>query len=139
MMETMRQAIANGEPEFHADNRSAEQPGFSARTVLWILTSGACYYLATRTAGTSFPTAVSLFFQHAILVSVLLLVPTRHWRAYTPAAACTHFFATQQEHWPTLYAQQCEAFDAVKYVLRPRHSHVHRHCPSYHREAITLS
>jgi PAS domain S-box-containing protein len=46
----------------------------------------------------------------------LLLVPTRQWWAYTLAAASAHFLATQQAHWPTLYALQCEAFDAVKYV-----------------------
>ena len=61
---------------------------------------------------------VSLFFPpHAVLVSILLLVPTRHWWAYTLAAACSHFFATQQAHWPPLYALHCEAFDAVKNVL----------------------
>src|SRR6185436_1111165 len=61
---------------------------------------------------------VSLFFPpHAVLVSILLLVPTRHWWAYTLAAVSSHFFATQQEHWPPLYALQCEAFDAVKSVL----------------------
>ena len=80
----------------------------------------ACYYLATRTAWVlTFPDSkVSLFFPpHAVLVSILLLVPTRHWWAYTLAAACSHFFATQQAHWPPLYALQCEAFDAVKNVL----------------------
>ena len=61
---------------------------------------------------------VSLFFfPHAVLVAILLLVPTRHWWAYTLAAASSHYFATQQEHWPPLYALQCEAFDAVKAVL----------------------
>jgi hypothetical protein len=30
---------------------------------------------------------------------------------------CSHYFATQQAHWPPLYALHCEAFDAVKYVL----------------------
>jgi integral membrane sensor domain MASE1 len=61
---------------------------------------------------------VSLFFPpHAILVSILLLVPTRHWWAYILAAVGSHFFATQQENWPPLYALQCEAFDAVKIVL----------------------
>ena len=29
----------------------------------------------------------------------------------------SHFFATQQEHWPPLYALQCEVFDAVQNVL----------------------
>ena len=120
MMEAMRQATANGELEFHAGTRPDEQPGFSLRTVFWILASGACYYLATRTAWVlTFPDSkVSLFFPpHAVLVSILLLVPTRHWWAYTLAAAGSHFFATQQAHWPPLYALHCEAFDAVKNVL----------------------
>src|SRR5687768_6436375 len=50
------------------------------------------------------------------LVSILLLVPTRHWWAYTLAAASAHFLATQQAHWPPLYALHCEAFDAVQNV-----------------------
>jgi len=61
-----------------------EQPGFSLGTVLRILATGACYYLATRTAWVlTFPDSkVSLFFPpHAILVAILLLVPTRHWWA----------------------------------------------------------
>ncbi|HSW83261.1 MAG TPA: hypothetical protein VLH12_07290, partial [Usitatibacter sp.] len=92
----------------------------SVRVVLQVLAAGACYYAATRTAWVlCFPDSkVSLFFPpHAILVSILLLVPTRHWWAYTLAAASTHFFATQQEHWPPLYALTCELFDAVKYLL----------------------
>lgn len=92
----------------------------SVRVVLQVLATGACYYAATRTAWVlCFPDSkVSLFFPpHAILVSILLLVPTRHWWAYTLAAASTHFFATQQEHWPPLYALTCELFDAVKYLL----------------------
>ena len=61
---------------------------------------------------------VSLFFPpHAVLVSILLLVPTRQWWAYVLAAACSHYFATQQEHWPPLYALHCEVFDAVQNVL----------------------
>jgi signal transduction histidine kinase/integral membrane sensor domain MASE1 len=89
-------------------------------TVVRILATGVSYYLATRIAWLlCFPDSkVSLFFPpHAVLVSILLLVPTRHWWAYTLAAACSHFFATQQEHWPTLYALHCEVFDAVKNVL----------------------
>ena len=84
------------------------------------MATGACYYLATRIAWVlCFPDSkVSLFFPpHAVLVSILLLVPTRHWWAYTLAAACSHYFATQQAHWPPLYALQCEAFDAVQNVL----------------------
>ena len=94
--------------------------GFSPRTAFWILVSAACYYLATRLAWVlCFPDSkVSLFFPpHAILVSVLLLVPTRHWWAYTLAAASSHFFATQQAQWPPLYALQCEAYDALSYVV----------------------
>ena len=81
------------------------------------------YYLATRIAWVlCFPDSkVSLFFPpHAVLVSILLLVPTRHWWAYTLAAACSHYFATQQAHWPPLYALHCEAFDAVKNCLDGR-------------------
>ena len=120
MIGAMPQADAIRELEFHAGTRPDEQAGFSLRTVFWILASGACYYLATRIAWVlCFPDSkVSLFFPpHAVLVSILLLVPTRHWWAYTLAAACSHFFATQQAHWPPLYALHCEAFDAVKNVL----------------------
>ena len=61
---------------------------------------------------------VSLFFPpHAILVSILLLVPTRHWWAFLLAAVSSHFVATQQEQWPLAYALQCEAFDAFKIAL----------------------
>jgi len=100
--------------------RPDEQPGFSLRTGFWILASAAAYYLATRTAWVlCFPDSkVSLFFPpHAVLVSILLLVPTRHWWAYTLAAASSHYFATQQAGWPPLYALHCEVFDAVQNVL----------------------
>ena len=50
------------------------------------------------------------------MLSILLLVPTRQWWAYTLAAASAHFLATQQAHWPPLYALHCEAFDAVQNV-----------------------
>src|SRR6476469_954204 len=113
MMEAKREALANGELESHADTQSDNQPGFSLRTVLQILATGACYYLATRIAWVlCFPDSkVSLFFPpHAVLISILLLVPTRHWWAYTLAAAGSHFFATQQAHWPPLYALHCEVF-----------------------------
>ncbi|HEX5176313.1 MAG TPA: MASE1 domain-containing protein, partial [Chthoniobacteraceae bacterium] len=61
---------------------------------------------------------VSLFFPpHAVLVSILLVVPTRHWWAYTLAAVGGHFWATQQAHWPLLYSLQCEAFDAAQNLL----------------------
>src|SRR6478672_6454704 len=89
------------------------------RTVCCVLASAVCYYVATQIAWSlCFPDSkVSLFFPpHAVLVSILLLVPTRHWWAYTLAAACSHYFATQQEHWPPLYALHCEVFDAVQNV-----------------------
>ena len=92
----------------------------SLRTVAGVLATGAVYYLATRVAWVmTFPdTMVSLFFPpHAILVSILLLVPTRHWWAYLLAAACSHFVATQQTQWPPLYALQAEAYDAVTIAL----------------------
>jgi len=119
-MGAMRQVVANGEPEFHAGARAHVQPWFSAHTVIRVLVTGACYYLATRTAWLlCFPDSkVSLFFfPHAVLVSILLLVPARHWWAYVLAAASSHFLATQQASWPPLYALQCEAFDALKAVL----------------------
>ena len=93
--------------------------GASVRTVFSVLASAVSYYVATQIAWTlTFPDSkVSLFFPpHAVLISVLLLVPTRHWWAYTLAAAGAHFLATQQAHWPTFYALQCEAFDAVQNV-----------------------
>jgi two-component system, LuxR family, sensor kinase FixL len=89
------------------------------RTVCGVLAAAVCYYVATQIAwALCFPDSkVSLFFPpHAILVSILLLVPTRRWWAYTLAAASAHFLATQQAHWPPSYALTCEAFDAVKYV-----------------------
>jgi hypothetical protein len=36
--------------------------------------------------------------------------------AYVLAAGSAHFLATQQAHWPPLYALTCELFDAVKVV-----------------------
>ena len=89
------------------------------RTALLVLASGVCYYLATKIAwALCFPNSkVSLLFPpHAVLVAILLLVPTRHWWAYTLASICGHFLATQQAHWPVPYALQCEVFDAVQNV-----------------------
>ena len=94
--------------------------GAALRTVLRVLAGAACYYAATRIAWElCFPDSkVSLFFPpHAVLLCILLLVPTRHWLAYVLAAAGAHFLATQQAQWPPLYALTCEAFDAVKCVL----------------------
>ena len=104
-------ARINAEPE----GRS----GAFLRTVCFVLATGVCYYVATQIAwALCFPDSkVSLFFPpHAVLVSILLLVPTRQWWAYTLAAASAHFLATQQAHWPPLYALHCEAFDAVQNV-----------------------
>ena len=120
IMDAMRQVVANGELEFHAGARPHEQPWFSAHTVIRILATAACYYVATRIAWVMcFPDSkVSLFFPpHAVLISILLLVPTRHWWAYVLAAAGSHYFATQQADWPALYALHCEVFDAVQNVL----------------------
>src|SRR5687767_12740204 len=93
--------------------------GASLRTVACVLASAVSYYLATQIAwALTFPDSkVSLFFPpQAVLLCVLLLVPTRHWWAYVLAAASAHFLATQQADWPPLYALTCEAFDAVKCV-----------------------
>src|SRR6188508_648133 len=112
MTEATRQADTSGDLALRA--------GISLRTGFWILASAVCYYLATRIAWMlCFPdTKVSLFFPpHALLVSILLLVPTRHWWAYVLAAIGSHFIATQQAGWPPFYAPHCEAFDAVKAVL----------------------
>jgi len=89
------------------------------RTACGVLASAVGYYVATRIAwALCFPDSkVSLFFPpHAVLASILLLVPTRHWWAYVLAAAGAHFLATQQAGWPTMYALHCEAFDAVQNV-----------------------
>jgi PAS domain S-box-containing protein len=97
---------------------NAGKSGFS-RVALWVLASSVAYYISTRLAWSlCFPDSkVSLFFPpHAVLVSVLLLVPTRHWWAYTLAAACSHFLATQQAQWPPIYALHCEVFDAVQHL-----------------------
>src|SRR5512132_941005 len=90
------------------------------RIVLQVFLTGVAYYVATEIAwALCFPNSkVSLLFPpHAVLVVILLLVPTRHWWAYTLAAVVAHFVATQQAHWPVLYALHCEAFDAVQNVL----------------------
>ena len=99
-----------------SEGRSA---GASLRTVFYVLASSVCYYVATLIAwALTFPDSkVSLFFPpQAVLLSILLLVPTRHWWAYVLGAASAHFLATQQAGWPPLYALTSEAFDAVKCV-----------------------
>jgi len=87
--------------------------------VCCVLAGGVCYYLATRIAwALCFPDSkVSLFFPpYAVLLCILLAVPTRHWWAYVLTAVSAHFLATQQAHWPPLYALTCEAFDAVRCI-----------------------
>ena len=89
------------------------------RTLSCVLASTVSYYVATQIAwALTFPDSkVSLFFPpQAVLLCVLLLVPTRHWWAYVVAAAGAHFLATQQAGWPPLYTLTAEAFDAVKCV-----------------------
>ena len=93
--------------------------GASLRTLGYVLATAVVYYGATQVAwALCFPDSkVSLFFPpHAVLLSILLLVPTRHWWAYLLAAASAHFLATQLAQWPPLYALTAEAFDAVKCV-----------------------
>jgi integral membrane sensor domain MASE1 len=118
MIPAVDRAAGIRELEFQTGTRRKERAG-SLRTVFCVLAGGACYYVATRIAwALCFPDSkVSLFFPpHAVLVSILLRVPTRHWWAYTLAAACSHYFATQQAGWPPLYALHCEVFDAVQNV-----------------------
>ena len=91
------------------EGRSA---GASLRTVCYVLASTACYYVATQVAwALTFPDSkVSLFFPpQAVLLCILLLVPSRHWWAFVLAAVSAHFLATQQADWPPLYALTCEA------------------------------
>jgi PAS domain S-box-containing protein len=99
-----------------SEGRSAEA---LLRTVGYVLASAVCYYLSTQIAwALRFPDSkVSLFFPpQAVLLCILLLVPTRHWWAYVLASVSVHFLATQQAGWPTMYALTCEAFDALKCV-----------------------
>ena len=92
----------------------------SGRIALQVFLTGVAYYVATEIAwALCFPNSkVSLLFPpHAVLIVILLLVPVRHWWAYTLATVIAHFIATQQAHWPVLYALHCEAFDAAQNVL----------------------
>src|SRR5678815_881023 len=98
-------------------NKKAESYG---RIVIQVFLTGVAYYLTTEIAwALCFPNSkVSLLFPpHAVLIVILLLVPVRHWWAYTLVTVFAHFVATQQAHWPVLYALHCEAFDAVQNVL----------------------
>ena len=97
-----------------------KKAGSFGRVALQVFLTCVAYYVATEIAwALCFPNSkVSLLFPpHAVLVVILLLVPVRHWWAYTLATVLAHFVATQQAHWPVLYALHCEAFDAVQNVL----------------------
>jgi two-component system sensor histidine kinase UhpB len=99
--------------------REGRSAGASLRTVSYVLASTVSYYVATQIAwALTFPDSkVSLFFPpQAVLLCVLLLVPTRHWWAYVLGAASAHFLATQHAGWPPMYALTAESFDAVKCV-----------------------
>jgi len=97
-----------------------KKPGSYGWIALQVFLTGVAYYVATEIAwALCFPNSkVSLLFPpHAVLVVILLLVPVRHWWAYTLATIVAHFVATQQAHWPVLYALHCEAFDTAQNVL----------------------
>ena len=101
-------------------SREKKKAGSSGWIAFQVFLTGVAYYVATEIAwALCFPNSkVSLLFPpHAVLVVILLLVPVRHWWAYTLATIFAHFVATQQAHWPVLYALHCEAFDAVQNVL----------------------
>jgi signal transduction histidine kinase len=103
----------------HSEGQRQPSAVASLRTGCAVLASAIIYYLATQIAwALTFPDSkVSLFFPpQAVLLCVLLVVPTREWWAYVLAAAGAHLLATQQAQWPLPYALTCEAFDAVKCV-----------------------
>jgi PAS domain S-box-containing protein len=113
-------------PRDHLTNREVAVPINTGsdvrsllRTVCYVLACAVCYYVATQIAWLlRFPDSkVSLFFPpQAVLLCILLFVPTRDWWAYILAAVSLHFLATQQAGWPPMYALTCEAFDALKCV-----------------------
>src|SRR4249919_3744255 len=91
---SMRELDAGGEVGLPAGGASAESSGFALRTVLGIIAGAICYYLTTQIAWLlCFPDSkVSLFFPpHAVLVSILLLVPRRSWWSCALVAAAAHF------------------------------------------------
>src|SRR5579862_2777854 len=117
--DAQRQVLLNGGVTTQISAKLKERPWAFVRTACGVAATAVCYYVATQIAWSlCFPDSkVSLFFPpHAVLVSILLLVPTRQWWAYTLAAASAHFLGTHLAHWPTLYALHCEAFDAVQNV-----------------------
>jgi two-component system, LuxR family, sensor kinase FixL len=104
----------------HTGREEEGRPEALGRTLFWVLFTGVCYYGVTQIAwALRFPdTQVSLIFPpHAVLVSILLLVPSRHWWIYTLAAMGGHFVATQQAHWSLLDSLHPEAFNAVQNLL----------------------
>src|SRR5688572_19384057 len=115
----VQREMPNRELATRIDAGSEGSVGALLRMTAYVLASAVCYYLATQIAwALTFPASkVSLFFPpQAVLLCVLLIVPTRHWWVYVLGAVSAHFVATQQAHWPTMYALTCEAFDAVKCV-----------------------
>ncbi len=120
LIDAQREQVPNRELTARVSTGPQERSaGALFRTVWYVLASAVCYYAATQIAWVlTFPDSkVSLFFPpQAVLLCILLLVPTRHWWAYVLAAASAHFLATQQAGWPPLYALTAEAFDAVKCV-----------------------
>ncbi len=107
-------------PENRTGRERNERSTSFLQTALRVLATGVLYYLTTELAwNLRFPnTLVSLIFPpHAVLVSILLLVPTRHWWIYTLAAMGGHFVAAQQEHWPLLDSLHPEAFNAAQNLL----------------------
>jgi PAS domain S-box-containing protein len=106
--------------ENHLGLNREERSDSHRRTALWLLLCGVGYYLATEITWKLCISAAKvsiLFLPHAVLVSVLLLVPTRHWWAYTLAAICGHLVAAYQAHWPLMFALESEVFDAAQNVL----------------------
>ncbi len=92
----------------------------TTRFAIGVIAAGAVYYLSTRFAWLlAFPGSdVSLIFPpHAILVAILLSIPTPRWWLFVLVAACSHFIATRQAQWPLSDALQVEAFGALKAVL----------------------
>jgi signal transduction histidine kinase len=120
LIDVQREPLLNRELAARiSDGREGRSAGALLRLVGCVLASSISYYVATQIAWVlTFPDSkVSLFFPpQAVLLCILLLVPTRDWWAYVLAAASAHFLATQQAHWPPMYALTCEAFDAVKCV-----------------------
>ena len=99
------------------DRQAWSQPLF---TIAVLVVTSLCYYLTTELAWKlCFPDSkVCLIFPpHAVLVSILLLVPTRYWWACVLAAMCGHLLASQQAHWTILESLHCEAFNTVQNVL----------------------